>query len=163
MKNILAIAVSADITYVDYIYENLDSLLASVGEYDIIAINDSNHLIDKYAQQRSKMLTTKMYTNRVGARQALAGATHAVIFWSGYDLHDIIFLAHANKLRLKIFPISITTVVNKDSGQLFDVYIGRGSPLGNPFPIQHGTDKDREYVIEKYREYFYKTIISMPT
>lgn len=34
----------------------------------------------------------------------------------------------------------------------YDVYIGRGSPFGNPFVI--GRDGTREQVIEKYRAYF---------
>ncbi len=42
----------------------------------------------------------------------------------------------------------MTRVVNKNR-KCFDVYIGRGSPWGNPFVIgEHGT---REEVIAKYR------------
>lgn len=37
-----------------------------------------------------------------------------------------------------------------------DVYIGRGSPLGNPFII--GVDGNRDDVVEKYRIYLYKLI-----
>ena len=48
----------------------------------------------------------------------------------------------------------MTTVVNKYKNK-FDVYIGRGSPYGNPYTVkEHGRDK----CIELYREYFYKTI-----
>lgn len=43
-----------------------------------------------------------------------------------------------------------TTVVNKYHKVPFDVYIGRGSPWGNPYPI--GEDS-RETVIRKYEEY----------
>lgn len=35
-------------------------------------------------------------------------------------------------------------------------YIGRGSPLGNPFVI--GTDGDREFCIEEYRKYLLQKI-----
>lgn len=38
-----------------------------------------------------------------------------------------------------------------------DVYIGRGSPFGNPFII--GKDGTREEVIEKYEKYFYEKIV----
>lgn len=45
------------------------------------------------------------------------------------------------------------TVVNKDkAGTEYDVYIGRGTPWGNPFRI--GVDGDRTAVIEKFREWF---------
>jgi hypothetical protein len=38
----------------------------------------------------------------------------------------------------------------------YDVYIGRGSPFGNPFKI--GEDGDRKQVLDKYRVYFYKRL-----
>jgi len=40
----------------------------------------------------------------------------------------------------------------------YDIYIGRPSYYGNPFTI--GKDGDREKVIQKYIEYFYKRISS---
>jgi hypothetical protein len=46
-----------------------------------------------------------------------------------------------------------TTVVNiYKTKDLNYIYIGRGSPFGNPFVI--GKDGTREEVIEKYRSYF---------
>jgi hypothetical protein len=41
-----------------------------------------------------------------------------------------------------------TRVVNKRSGEPYDVYIGRGSKWGNPYRI--GIDGNRETVIAKY-------------
>lgn len=158
----VAIAVSADVICVDYIFQKLDSMLENIDEFEIIAVNDKNKVIEKYANERNRKLTLKSCNNRVGTRQALATATHAVVFWSGYDLQEIIFVAYEKKLRLKIYPISIASVVNKDAGQQFDVYIGRGTPLGNPYPIEHGTEKDRAHVIERYREYFYADVVTKP-
>jgi hypothetical protein len=42
-------------------------------------------------------------------------------------------------------------IVNKRNYQGPGIYIGRPSPLGNPFVI--GRDGDREEVIRKYREF----------
>ena len=42
------------------------------------------------------------------------------------------------------------TVVNKHHGAT-GVYIGRGSPLGNPFPIGTTTADSRDAVIARYR------------
>ena len=44
-----------------------------------------------------------------------------------------------------------TTIVNIKKHKC-DVYIGRGSPFGNPFRI--GDHGDREQVLAKYRTYF---------
>jgi hypothetical protein len=46
--------------------------------------------------------------------------------------------------------MSETCVVNKRK-EAFDVYIGRGSPFGNPFVI--GPHGDRAAVIEAYRQH----------
>lgn len=46
-----------------------------------------------------------------------------------------------------------TKVVNKHKDP-YDVYIGRGSPWGNPFII--GKDGTRSEVIEKYREWIFQ-------
>jgi hypothetical protein len=48
-------------------------------------------------------------------------------------------------------------VVNKYKEE-YDVYIGRGSKWGNPFAI--GKDGTREEVVEKYRDYLWKKIVS---
>ena len=47
------------------------------------------------------------------------------------------------------------TVVNRRK-ENFDVYIGRGSPFGNPYKITE--HQDRIDVIEKYRKWFYNQI-----
>ena len=44
----------------------------------------------------------------------------------------------------------ITKVVNLRK-EKYDIYIGRGSPYGNPFKI--GIDGSREEVINKFKEY----------
>lgn len=44
----------------------------------------------------------------------------------------------------------MTRVVNLMS-ESFDVFVGRGSPFGNPFKI--GRDGSREEVIQKYEEW----------
>ncbi len=163
MNAVVAIAISSEIACIDHVSKKLDKMLKNIDSYEILAINDSNFVIEKYAEERGKKVTAVTVKGRVGARQALSKATYVVVFWSGSDLQDIIFVATERKLPVKISPISITTVVNKDSGQTFDIYIGRKTPLGNPFPIEHGTDQDRAYVIEKYRQYFYEKIITDPS
>lgn len=166
MRAIVAIAISDNVADKAYIFDNLDAVLESVPEYDVVGINDRNSIVKNYAQERNKKFIEKKSMGRVGARQALANVTHFVGFWSGDDLHEVIFAAHTKahlrQIRLKIFPLAITTVMNKDAGQQFDVYIGRGSPLGNMFAIEHGTENDRASVIEKFREHFYANIVTDP-
>lgn len=48
-----------------------------------------------------------------------------------------------------------TRVVNIRTGALYDVYIGRGGPFGNPFHLRTGASRDgpliayREYILQR--------------
>lgn len=48
---------------------------------------------------------------------------------------------------------NLTTVININSGNTYDVYIGRPSIFGNPFKI--GIDGNRQEVILKYKKWLY--------
>lgn len=48
-----------------------------------------------------------------------------------------------------------TKIVNKYK-EAFDVYIGRGSLFGNPFPIKNG--QSRSNVIAMYKVWFYRQL-----
>lgn len=48
----------------------------------------------------------------------------------------------------------MTTIININNSEDYDIYIGRGSIWGNPFKI--GKDGTRQQVIEKYEEYIRK-------
>lgn len=48
-------------------------------------------------------------------------------------------------------------VVNKFK-EPYDVYIGRGSLWGNPFPIDESVGDTREVVIEKYRQHLFQQV-----
>ena len=49
-----------------------------------------------------------------------------------------------------------TTAVNINKGIRCEVYVGRGTPFGNPYVI--GQDGDRDEVIRKYRIHFYEKL-----
>ncbi len=55
----------------------------------------------------------------------------------------------------------MTKLVNQKDTKRFDVDIGRGSLYGNHFLI--GVDGDREQVVEKYKKYFHKRILTDKT
>lgn len=55
----------------------------------------------------------------------------------------------------------MTTVVNKYKVDMSDpdiVYVGRGSPFGNPFVMQNKSDEERARVIEEYRHWLWAQI-----
>lgn len=94
----------------------------------------------------------------VSSQKAVRGCTHIILMWDGTDLCRILFESRIQKKRLKLIPIQVTKVVNKRDTDDYDMYIGRGSPWGNPFAISHDDGPDRTEVIEKYRELFSQKI-----
>lgn len=57
--------------------------------------------------------------------------------------------------------MKMTTVVNKYKVDMSDpdiVYIGRGSPFGNPFVMQNKSDEERARVIKEYRHWLWSQI-----
>ena len=52
----------------------------------------------------------------------------------------------------------ISLLVNIKKTKKYNVYIGRGSIYGNPYKI--GKDGTREEVVEKYKKYFYKRMLT---
>lgn len=160
--NIIVVAISKDVRSKDAIYSRLDKSLSAMNEYELVAVNDTEQFLKSYGEERGTQVSFKNCTSRIAAKQIASKATHLIAFWSGLDLTDLIFFAVQRKVPTKLIPFLVTTVANKDTGQAFDVYIGRGTPLGNPFAIEHGTDADRAHVIRRYREYFFKDIITKP-
>ncbi|MGQ8876361.1 DUF4326 domain-containing protein [Delftia sp. NA_296.1] len=88
-------------------------------------------------------------------RQKLNTAAHLILMWDGEDFTDLLFEARYNKIPTKLFACKVTKIVNKNSTEDYDIYIGRGTLWGNPFVISREEDgPDREDVIEQYRKYF---------
>ena len=94
-------------------------------------------------------------TSLLSFRKAIAGCSHLILLWDGEDLSELLFEARVQKKKTKIISIRITKVVNKQDTEKYDVYIGRGTPWGNPFAISREVDgPDRVDVIEKYKQHF---------
>lgn len=93
------------------------------------------------------------------SRKAISKSSHLVLLWDGEDLSHLLLEARIQKKKTRLIAIQVTKVVNKTLTDKYDIYIGRGTPWGNPFAISHGDGPDREEVIEKYKDYFSKKIV----
>lgn len=164
MGTTVIIASSSDLPgrYQNDAVDKLDTLLSSLSDFEVIAVNDRNGFIARYCEERSLKATSSNAKSRSGFKQVVANASHLVLVWGGYDLHELIFFASLKKIPVKIIPFLLTKVVNRDRNEEFDIYIGRGTAWGNPFPIDHGSDVGRAHVIERYKEYFYTEVLADP-
>ena len=124
---------------------------------DAVSYVDNSYAIKKVvANLWPKALPTSISsTSLLSFRKAIAGCSHLILLWDGEDLSELLFEARVQKKKTKLIPIRVTKVVNKQDTEKYDVYIGRGTPWGNPFAISREADgPDREDVIERYKQHF---------
>jgi len=135
----------------------LNSLTKNTEGATAISVNDVNGFIDKYSSIKviDKLMYKDMRSESI--KKVLQESDKVIIFWDGSDLVEFVYNAVLQKKDLRIVPVETTKVVNRDKGEKFDVYIGRGTPWGNPFAL--GESGSREEVIEKFKEYFIENIL----
>lgn len=121
----------------------LSTLLRDLN-YDV-----SHHVRGTAAERRSEI------------HRAISNTDHLLMMWDGRTLTQLLFEARLRAFPTKLFATEVTTVVNKDRGDNFDVYIGRGTPWGNPFPVgkQEG-QYERSESIELFRRHFEENVLN---
>ncbi|AZD91064.1 MULTISPECIES: DUF4326 domain-containing protein [Pseudomonas] len=129
-------------------------IIGSLEKVELICMSDENGFIERFATEND--LKLKVYALEV---ELVQNATHAVLF---QDEERNCFFALFNELLDREIPIrkvnlKITKVSNKDLGESYDVYIGRGTLWGNPY--QMGKEGTRDEVIEKFSYDFEKRFL----
>jgi hypothetical protein len=124
----------------------VSKILSSLTSVSVIYLDDSRGLIQRYAEKNCKVVrgTTEISDSDEVSRWA----THAIVFDGEQSLVDLAAQLEKKGANVRLINSALTTVVNKDRGEEFDVYIGRGSGWGNPYAI--GFDGDRDEVIRKF-------------
>jgi len=135
----------------------VDKIISSLEKAELIFVSDENSFIEKYSQSKG------LHTVSFGSdKEALKEVTHAILF---QDEERNCFFILDNELREKEIPtriinLKITKVSNKDNGDSYDVYIGRGTLWGNPY--QMGKEGTRDEVIAKFAYDFEKRFLKLP-
>lgn len=143
--------------------KTIKSVLDGLGDVNISLVSDNAGSARKLLESRGLSPHDVKISTKLDAKNALKKYTHVLIFWDGEELTDIIYYAKYFNKSTRIVPVQITKVRNRDLGEAFDVYIGRRTPWGNPFPIEHETNgKKRKEVIEKFKQYFEEEFINKP-
>ena len=93
-------------------------------------------------------------------RKALNSCDYLLLFWDGRTLTELLFEARLRGIPTKVHTIEVTEVVNKDSNEDFDAYIGRGTLWGNPFHVGNQEGQfARDEAIKKYKTHFETNIL----
>ena len=133
----------------DKFERKVSNILSSFPSFYIVHESDPNEFVARRFSSDQRVCGT---LNSPVNEGCLSDATHAVIFNDGTTFNDLIGDVKKRDLEARIIDAAITKVVNVRRTKEYDVYIGRGSPWGNPYAI--GRDGDREEVIRKYRHDF---------
>ncbi|WP_432216870.1 DUF4326 domain-containing protein [Pseudomonas kribbensis] len=112
-------------------------------EVRLVAISDPNGYVSAYAEEKG--ISFELVE---GQASAVEEATHAILFEDRECFADLRDALSRAAIPTRVVPLQLTLVVNKDRGDVYDVYIGRGTIWGNPY--QMGQDGDRDEVIRKF-------------
>lgn len=130
----------------------LDKILCKLPEFEIICTEDQNGLVGRYCLERAQSLAFRL----LSPPSIFKEMTHAVIFNDGETLASLSAEITAAGVPVRDIQTPVTRVVNKDKDEAYDVYIGRGTPWGNPYAVGFGNgpdedQDDRDEAIRKYR------------
>ncbi|MAL92971.1 MAG: DUF4326 domain-containing protein [Pseudomonas sp.] len=121
---------------VDYYTSNSD-------RFEILCFDDANGFVEKYANN-----IRCGWTILSSGLECVERSTHAILFEDRGCYAELRSIISSAKTPCRVVPLELTLVVNKDRGEPYDVYVGRGTIWGNPYQI--GVDGDREEVIRKF-------------
>lgn len=156
----LLVGLAAGLRNKSFVAAKLQRYLGRFSDDAVIGLNDRSGLLrDIYGERLIDSLSPIMPLPE--KRLLIKNCKVAVFFWGGADLEDFVYFALATGKPVKIIPVAETRVVNKEHTDQYDVYIGRGTPWGNPFAIGQG-GLDREAAIEAYRDYFQRKFVDDP-
>lgn len=137
--------------------EKITKILSAVEQYEVVAVENGNGLIGEFFGKR--IVKSLPYNSQTFAvSKAVLESDFVILFWDGADITEFVYRSFLHKKNLRLITVETTKVVNKDKGEPYDLYIGRGTPWGNPFAI--GDDgMNREEVIAKFEQYFNETFL----
>lgn len=135
----------------------VDRIISSLEKVELIFVCDGNGFIEKYSQFKGVPI------NPFGSdKEALMEVTHAILFQDEERNCFFVLDSELRKMEIptRIINLKITKVSNKDAGDHYDVYIGRGTLWGNPY--QMGKEGTRDEVIAKFSYDFEKRFLKLP-
>jgi hypothetical protein len=159
MSNVAKVLIAYPIDFLSYtkFERKVDKIISSLEKVELIYVRDENEFIENYSKSKG------LHVMRLGSDDnALDNVTHAILF---QDEERNCFFMLFNKLLDRKIPIrkvnlKITKVSNKDLGDSYDVYIGRGTLWGNPY--QMGKEGTRDEVIAKFAYDFERRFLKLP-
>ena len=131
----------------------LSNILSNFNQFYIAYTKDYNSFINKQLSSDNRVQDT---ISSPVDEEHLDDISHAIIFNDGESFNHLIDQINKQEIKSRVINVGITKVINKGKGKSYDIYIGRGSPWGNPYAVGFGASigeeqNDREEAIRKYK------------
>lgn len=156
------IGVSVGFQSSTFVERKLTELLATGCKIKLIeeAYGPASRALKRRGVEYEHLSMSKRFS-RTQTQKILNDVDYVVIFWDGSTLTNLVFEAKLQKKPIKVIPIKVTKVVNRDQEHDYDYYIGRGTPWGNPYHVGGGEGRySRDEAIRLFREYFKSSILT---
>ncbi len=139
----------------------LSNILSDFHQFYIAYMADDNDFISRHLSSDKRVSDAITFSID---EDHLNRISHAIIFNDGETFNHLIDDAKNQGIKSRIINADITKVVNKDKGDRYDVYIGRGSEWGNPYAVGFGASpgekqNDRDEAIRKYKYDFARNFL----
>lgn len=160
----ILVAASASIVARSWIHRILDGVLTRSGAE--IKMFGKNEIVYQTLEASGRSFESVFPEGRCSKselKRLVSETDYLLLLWDGVEHTKLLFEARLQAKKIKLMPVEVTTVVNRDSGDDFDIYIGRGSPWGNPYPVGVKDGQyTREDAVELYRRDFDSRIKNEP-
>ena len=159
MSNWAKVLIAYPVDFLSYskFERKVDKIISSLEKVELIYVRDENEFIKNYS--KSKGYRAVHFDSD---KDALHEVTHAILFQD--EERNCFFILYNqlldNEIPTRTVNLKITKVSNKDMGDSYDVYIGRGTLWGNPY--QMGKEGTRDEVIAKFAYDFEKRFLKLP-
>jgi hypothetical protein len=126
----------------------VERILQGIESPDLLYWHDASGLIEKFSEEHCNVFLSKYSPKNLPVEEL----THAITFKPEDGLFQSL---EVPEIPRRTIVIPITRVVNKDRGDDFDIYIGRGTKWGNPYAVGFGQapgeeGDSRQEAIRKY-------------
>jgi hypothetical protein len=144
--NTVLIAYPPEFGCVEKFNRKISRILSTLENFKVVYLEDNRGLItDAFRNDQRVSRVENMDIQTLSS----IDITHAIVFDDGVQFSDLLQLLERKSVIVRNIPVKITKVVNLDKAEPYDVYIGRGTPWGNPYAI--GFSGDRNEVIRKFK------------
>lgn len=136
----------------------LSRILTNFSKFYIAYTADENNFISRHLSSDQRVIDA--ITPLIN-EEHLSNITHAIIFNDGESFNQLMQNIKKGDVKSRVIDAGVTKVVNKDKGDKYDIYIGRGTPWGNPHAVGFGASPgeeqdDRYEAIRKFKYDFDK-------